>query len=116
MKWAWLTAVVMLGGCATVTDIEKSPETMSVISGKTPKEYSTCVVAQLSDSRGPSVIEQKHDGYRIIVPQKLSKDPAAVLIVDDRSGGSSIKLHEQMSNNPLRPQDVRKAGEACISG
>jgi len=107
MKWAWLTAVVMLGGCATVSDIEKSPETMSVISGKTPQEYASCIVGQLQDSRGPSIIERKHDGYRVIVPQKLSQDPAAVIIVDDRSGGSSIKVHERLSNVPMRK---------CISG
>lgn len=116
MKWVWLTAAVLLGGCATVADIEKSPATMDVISGKSPQEYSSCVVGQLGDTRGPSVIERKHDGYRVIVPQKFSKDPAAVLNVDERSGGSSIKVHERLSNVPMRPGDVRAAAEKCISG
>jgi len=116
MKWTWLACAVLLSGCASVTDIERTPETMSVISGKKPKEYANCVVAQLSDSRGPSVIERKKDGYRIIVPNKLSGDPAAVLIVDERSNGSSIKVHETLSNVPVRPGDVREAAEKCISG
>jgi hypothetical protein len=116
MKAAWLAVMAVLGGCASVADIEKTPETMSVISGKSPKEYASCFVAHLSDSRDPSVIEKKHDGYRIIVPQKLSKDPAAVVIVDERSSGSSIKVHESMSNVPIRPGDVRQAAESCISG
>jgi hypothetical protein len=50
------------------------------------------------------------------VPQKLSSGPAAVFDIEDRSGGSSIKLHERISNVPLRPFDVRDAATACISG
>ncbi|MNG27077.1 hypothetical protein D3C84_1121510 [compost metagenome] len=53
---------------------------------------------------------------RVIVPQKLSSGPAAVFDIEDRSGGSSIKLHERISNVPIRPFDVRDAATACISG
>jgi hypothetical protein len=53
---------------------------------------------------------------RFIVPQKFSSGPAAVFEIEDRSGGSSIKLHERISNVPLRPWDVRNAATACISG
>jgi hypothetical protein len=50
------------------------------------------------------------------VPGKLSTGAAAVFDIEDRSGGSSIKLHERMSNVPVRPRDVQKAANACISG
>jgi hypothetical protein len=53
---------------------------------------------------------------RIIVPQKVSSGPTAVFDIEERSGGSSIKLHESMSNVPMRPGDIRKAAEDCISG
>lgn len=116
MKWALLALAVALTGCASVADIEQSRETMSVISGKDPDTYAKCVVAKLADSRGPSVIEPLHDGYRVIVPQKFSADPAALVDITDRSNGSSIKVHERMSNMPLRPGDVRTAATDCISG
>lgn len=117
MKWAWVAVVALLGGCASVSDIEKSPETMGVISGKSPKEFSDCVVKHLADSRKPSTVEPWREGYRVIVPQKLSSGPAAVIDIDKRSNdGSSIKLHERISNVPIRPHDVQRAVTACISG
>nr|WP_025129981.1 hypothetical protein [Pseudomonas sp. PH1b] len=115
MRWVWVLALV-ISGCATVSDINQTPPTLNVISGKKPQEYAKCLTDKLSDSRGALQVEPHKDGYRVIVPQSLSPAPAAVFYIDTRSGGSSIKLHEQMSNNPLRPQDVRKAGESCISG
>lgn len=113
--WAWIV-VLAISGCATVSDINQTPPTLSVISGKKPQEYVQCLSGKLSGSRGALQVEPHKGGYRVIVPQSLSSAPAAVFYIDERSGGSSIKLHEQMSNNPLRPQDVHKAGEACISG
>jgi len=53
---------------------------------------------------------------QVIVPQKFSADPSAIFEIDERSSGSSIKLYESMSNVPIRPGDVKKAGEECISG
>ncbi|RMN23026.1 putative lipoprotein [Pseudomonas cannabina] len=103
-------------GCATVSDIEHTPPTMNVMSGKNPKEYTDCFVSKISSSRKPSLIESRHDGLRIIVPQKLSKAPAAVLDVESRSGGSTIKVYERLSNVPIRFRDVQNAAEACISG
>ncbi|MNT93509.1 hypothetical protein D3C72_2350050 [compost metagenome] len=52
----------------------------------------------------------------MIVPQKFSSGPSAVIDIEERSGGSSIKLHESMSNVPVRPRDVSDAVNACISG
>lgn len=89
---------------------------MNVISGKKPHEYAQCLSEKLADSRGPLQIEPHKDGVRVIVPQKLSSGPAAVFDIEDRSGGSSIKLHESMSNVPVRPKDVQNAANACISG
>ncbi|NBF03953.1 hypothetical protein GV819_16795 [Pseudomonas sp. Fl5BN2] len=114
-RWVWILALA-ISGCATVSDIDQTPPTLSVISGKKPQEYVTCLTGKLADSRGALQVEPHKDGYRVIVPQSLSPAPAAVFYIEGRSSGSSIKLHEQMSNNPLRPQDVRKAAEACISG
>lgn len=116
MRWAWLVMGVVLSGCTSVAEIEKSPETLSVISGKTPKEYTDCLLAKLAPSRKPSLVERHKDGYRVIVPQKLSSGPAAVVTVDERSTGSSIKVQEHLQNFPLRPGDVRQAATACISG
>ncbi|MCY1411616.1 hypothetical protein D9M71_270050 [compost metagenome] len=116
MKWALLALAVALTGCASVKDIEESPETMSVISGKKPDTYAKCVVAKLADSRGPSLIEPYQDGLRVIVPQKFSSDPAALVDITDRGRGSAIKVHERLANNPLRPGDVREAATECISG
>ncbi|MCE4052493.1 hypothetical protein [Pseudomonas sp. Au-Pse12] len=114
-RWVWVL-VLAIGGCASVSDINQTPPTLSVISGKKPQEYAKCLSDKLSASRGALQVEPHKDGFRVIVPQSLSSAPAAVFYIEGRSGGSSIKLHEQMNNNPLRPQDVRKAGEACISG
>lgn len=89
-----------------------------MISGKTPREYADCVKAQLADSRDPLVEERRGDGLRLTVPQKLTAGagPAALLDIDERGGGSSIKLHERLSNFPLRLGDVRTAATHCISG
>lgn len=116
MKWAvWVLALAM-SGCATVSEIELTQPTMSVISGKKPQDYAKCVTDKLSGSRGALQVEPHKDGVRVIVPQKLSSGPAAVFDIEERSGGSSIKLFETMSNVPLRPGDVRNAATECISG
>ena len=64
----------------------------------------------------PCKLEPQKDGVRVIVPAKFSSGPAAVFDIEERSGGSSIKLHERMSNVPVRPKDVQKAANTCISG
>lgn len=120
MKWMAAALTLALAGCASVSDIEQSHETMDVISGKTPREFADCVKAGLADSRGPLLEEKRGDGLRLIVPQKFSPGdgPAAVLDIGERGSGngSSVKLHERLSNFPLRPGDVRKATTQCISG
>lgn len=117
MKAVWLVvAALTLGGCASVADIEQTHETMDVISGKTPKEYTACLARRLESSRAPLTIEDMKGGYRVIVPQKLSSHPAAVILVTDRSSGSAVKVHERLSNLPLRLHDVGNAATACISG
>jgi len=118
MKWGvWVVPVALtMSGCATVSDINESLPTMSVISGKKPHEYAQCLVEKLASSRGALQVEPHKGGVRVIVPQKLSSGPAAVFEIDDRSSGSSIKLHERLSNVPLRPWDVRNAATECISG
>lgn len=116
MKRGVLILALAISGCATVADISQSLPTLNVISGKKPEQYAKCVADKLSSSRGALQVESHKDGVRIIVPQKLSSGPAAVFDIEERSGGSSIKLHERMSNMPLRPWDVHNAAEACISG
>ena len=118
MKWGvvCLPLVLALGGCANVSEINETLPTMSVISGKKPHEYAQCLTEKLASSRGALQIEPQKDGVRVIVPQKFSSGPAAVFDIEDRSSGSSIKLHERISNVPLRPMDVRNAATACISG
>jgi hypothetical protein len=111
----WVLAMA-LSGCASVSDINQTPPTMSVISGKNPHEYAKCVAGKLAGSRGPLQMEPHKNGVRLIVPGKLSNLPAAVFDIDERSSGSSIKLHEAMSNVPVRPGDVQAAANACISG
>ncbi|AKF51125.1 hypothetical protein GE543_02505 [Pseudomonas sp. SZ57] len=115
-----LAAVVVLAlamtGCATVNDIEHTPPTMNVMSGKNPQEYADCFAGKISSSRKPPLIEPRHDGLRVIVAQKLSKSPAAVVDIESRSGGSTIKVYERLSNVPIRFRDVQNAAEACISG
>jgi hypothetical protein len=118
MKWGlWVVALAALvSGCANVSDINESLPTMSVISGKNPHEYAQCLSEKLTDSRGALQIEPHKDGLRVIVPLKFSTGPSAVFDIEERSGGSSIKLHESMSNVPVRPKDVQKAATECISG
>jgi len=118
MKWGVLVLPLALsiGGCASVSEINETLPTMSVISGKKPQEYAQCLTEKLASSRGALQIEPHKDGVRVIVPQKLTSGPAAVFDIEDRSSGSSIKLHERISNVPLRPWDVRNAATACISG
>ncbi|MCP2071877.1 UNVERIFIED_ORG: hypothetical protein J2Y77_001313 [Pseudomonas lini] len=111
----WVLALAM-SGCASVSDINQTPPTMSVISGKKPHEYAKCVSDKLASSRGPLQMEPHKNGVRLIVPGKLSALPAAVFDIDERSSGSSIKLHESLSNVPVRPGDVQDAANACISG
>lgn len=116
MKLAVVIMALAMTGCATVADIEHTPATMNVMSGKTPKEYTECFVGKIADSRKPPLIEPHHDGLRVIVAQKFSNDPAAILDVENRSGGSSIKVYERLSNVPIRPKDVQRAATSCISG
>ncbi|MFJ2709928.1 MULTISPECIES: hypothetical protein [unclassified Pseudomonas] len=118
MKWGvvCLPLILAMGGCANVSEINETLPTMSVISGKKPHEYAQCLSEKLADSRGALQMQPHKDGVRVIVPGKFSSGPAAVFDIEDRSGGSSIKLHERMSNVPLRPWDVRNAATACISG
>ena len=116
MKWGVLVAMLALGGCASVTDIEHTIPTLNVISGKKPDAYAQCLVQQLSKTRNDPQIEPHKDGLRIIVPQKLTSNPTAVIDIEERSGGSSIKLYESMSNVPDRPGDIRQSATHCISG
>jgi len=118
MKWGVLVLplVLVVSGCANVSEINETLPTMNVISGKKPQEYAQCLVEQLADSRGALQVEPHKDGMRVIVPAKFSSAPAAVFDIEERSGGSSIKLHERMSNVPVRPKDVQKAANTCISG
>ncbi|MHC8361777.1 hypothetical protein ACYZUA_15995 [Pseudomonas sp. LS2P72] len=118
MKWGvlFLPMAIAMSGCANVSEINESLPTMSVISGKKPHEYAQCLTEKLASSRGALQVEPHKDGMRVIVPQKFSSGPAAVFDIEDRSTGSSIKLHERISNVPLRPTDVRNAATACISG
>jgi len=118
MKWMVAVLSVALGGCVRVSEQEQSHETMDVISGKTPREYADCIKQKLGDTRDPLVEEPRGDGLRLIVPQKISSGvgPAALVDIDQRGSGSSIKLHERLNNFPLRLGDVRTAATQCISG
>lgn len=109
-------AMLALGGCATVAEIEQTHETMDVMSGKDPKDYTQCLARKLSDTRGPVAIDKSGSGYKVVVPRKFSGGPAAVVDVQERSGGSTVKVHERLSNLPLRFKDVQKAATECISG
>ena len=118
MKWGVLVLplALVVSGCANVSEIDETLPTMNVISGKKPHEYAQCLVEHLAESRGALQLEPQKDGMRVIVPAKFSSAPAAVFDIENRSGGSSIKLHERMSNVPVRPKDVQKAANICISG
>lgn len=117
MKWAVVILALAMAGCTTtVADLQGTLPTMSVISGKSPKDFSDCVVEHLASSRKPSLIEPHKDGYQVIVPQKFSSAPGAVVEVEKSSNGSSIKLYEHLSNVPIRPRDVSNAVDLCISG
>ncbi|NIE76201.1 hypothetical protein F3J44_11455 [Pantoea sp. Tr-811] len=118
MKWMVAALCLALGGCASVSELEQSRETLEVISGKTPREFADCVKQRLAESRGPLEEEKHGEGLRLIVPQKLTPGtgPAALVDIGKRGSGSSIKLHERLNNFPLRPGDVRTQVTECISG
>ncbi|MCW2271023.1 hypothetical protein KC131_24055 [Pseudomonas sp. JQ170] len=116
MKWVVAALAVTLGGCASVSELENTPETLSVISGKKPQEYAVCVQQELAETRGPLEVEKHHDGLRLVVPQKVGAGPAALVDINERGGGSSIKLYERLNNFPLRLGDVKTAATHCISG
>ncbi|GGU81795.1 hypothetical protein GCM10009504_43080 [Pseudomonas laurentiana] len=116
MRWLVPALAVTLTGCASVAELEQTPETLDVISGKSPQEYARCVQQKLAGSREPLQLEERHDGVRLIVPQKLSAGPAAVFHIQKRGSGSSIKLYERLNNFPLRLGDVKTAATNCISG
>ncbi|WP_459205408.1 hypothetical protein ACSMEV_12375 [Pseudomonas sp. MLB6B] len=118
MKWVLAALSLALAGCASVSELEQSHETMDVISGKSPREYADCIKQTLASSRDPLTEEVQGEGLRLIVPQKLGAGagPAALVEIQKRSNGSAIKLRERLSNFPLRPGDVRDATTACISG
>ena len=116
MKWFVPALALALTGCASVSELEQSPETLDVISGKSPEQYLQCVQDKLKDSRDPLQVTRSDKAIRVIVPQKLSDSPAAILDISERSSGSSIKLHERLNNFPLRLSDVNNAATRCISG
>ncbi|EGH14359.1 putative lipoprotein, partial [Pseudomonas savastanoi pv. glycinea str. race 4] len=51
MKLAVVVLALAMTGCATVNDIEHTPPTMNVMSGKNPKEYADCFVGKIASSR-----------------------------------------------------------------
>ncbi|MEE4857721.1 hypothetical protein V2K27_08035 [Pseudomonas alliivorans] len=116
MKLAVVILALAMTGCATVSNIEHTPATMNVISGKNPQEYADCFMEKISSSRSKPSVEPHRDGLRLIVAQKMSKSPTAVIDVENRSGGSAIKVYERLANVPIRFRDVQHAAEACISG
>ncbi|MBP0943240.1 hypothetical protein V2L05_25000 [Pseudomonas alliivorans] len=116
MKLAVVILALAMTGCATVSDIEHTPATMNVISGKNPQEYADCFMEKISSSRSKPSVEPHRDGLRLIVAQKMGKSPTAVIDVENRSGGSAIKVYERLANVPIRFRDVQHAAEACISG
>jgi hypothetical protein len=118
MKWMVVVLAMALGGCVSVAELEQSRETLDVMSGKPPREYADCIKHNLADTREPLVEESRGDGLRLIVPQKIGSGvgPAALVDIDKRGSGSSIKLHERLNNFPLRLGDVRTAATQCISG
>ncbi|HEN8798202.1 hypothetical protein [Pseudomonas sp. CM27] len=118
MKWMVAALSVALGGCVSVAELEQSHETLDVMSGKSPREYADCIKQKLAETRDPLTEEQRGDGLRLIVPQKITSGvgPAALVDIDKRGSGSSITLHERLNNFPLRLGDVRTAATQCISG
>ena len=118
MKWVVAAAVLALGGCVSVTELEQSHATLDVISGKTPREYADCVERKLAETRDPLQEEVRGENLRLTVPQKLTAGvgPAALLDIDKRGSGSAIKVYERLNNFPLRLGDVRTAATQCISG
>lgn len=116
MKWVVAAAAMALGGCVSVSELERSHETMDVMSGKSPREYADCVKQNLAKTRETLDEEVRGDGLRLIVPQKLGAGPAALVDIDKRGNGSSIKVFERLNNFPLRLGDVRSAATHCISG
>ncbi|WP_110970530.1 hypothetical protein [Pseudomonas huaxiensis] len=116
MKWFVPALALTLTGCASVAELEQSPATLDVISGKSPEQYLLCVQERLKDSRDPLQVTRDKNSIRVVVPQKLSEAPAAVLNISERSSGSSIKLYERLNNFPLRLSDVKNAATRCISG
>lgn len=116
MKWCLPALALALTGCASVAELEQSPETLAVISGKSPEQYLHCVQEQLKDSRDPLQVTREKNSIQVVVPQKLSDAPAAVMNISERASGSSIKLHERLNNFPLRLSDVNNAATRCISG
>jgi len=116
MKWFVSALALTLTGCASVAELEQSPETLAVMSGKSPEQYLTCFQERLKDSRDPLQVTREKNSIRVIVPQKLADAPAAVMDINERGSGSSIKLHERLNNFPLRFSDVNKAATHCISG
>ena len=77
MKWGvvCLPLVLAVGGCASVSEINETLPTMSVISGKKPHEYAQCLAEKLADSRGALQMQPHKDGVRVIVPGKLVHGP-----------------------------------------
>ncbi|HKS13597.1 MAG TPA: hypothetical protein VJS90_11240 [Pseudomonas sp.] len=116
MKWVVAAAAVTLGGCVSVSELERSHETLDVMSGKSPREYADCIKQNLAKTRETISEEARDDGLRLIVPQKLGAGPAALFDIDKRGSGSTIKLYERLNNFPLRLGDVRTAATQCISG
>lgn len=117
MKLAVFILALAVTGCTTVADIEHTPATMSVMSGKSPQEYAECLAGRIAKNRTPPQIEPHRDGLRVIVPQKFAgSQPTALVDIEKRSGGSSIKLFESGGNNPLRLKDIQHSVTACISG
>ncbi|AMB84663.1 hypothetical protein AWM79_04820 [Pseudomonas agarici] len=116
MKWGVWGVFLALSGCASVQEIQQTPATLNVISGKKPDEYAQCVDTILTKSRGPSLLTPHKSGIKMVVRDRLSTSPAALLDIDERANGSSIKLYESMSNFPLRSSAVLDAATRCISG
>jgi hypothetical protein len=84
-----------------VSEINETLPTMSVISGKKPHEYAQCL-AEKAGRQPWRAANAAAQGWRSGDRSgEAFTGPAAVFDIEDRSGGSSIKLHERMSNVPF---------------
>ena len=92
-----LTFIVLLGGCASVADLERRPPDGRYVSRKPVPELARCVSDSLRSIGNPSTASR--DGEARITLRNQAGYAQAVVILRSVNGGSTVSVRQPIAYN-----------------